>query len=66
MEKGCAPSVVTAFFAGTATKVSVYVLMRFGMSIFGYDFSFGAMPLSAILMTLAVAGMKKHAVTMVP
>ncbi len=52
-----APSVVTAFFAGTATKVSVYVLLRFSMTVFGFEFSFETMPLPAILMTLAVAGM---------
>ena len=30
-----APSVVTAFMAATATKVSIYVLIRFSSSIFG-------------------------------
>jgi len=34
-----APSVVTAFLAATATKVAVYTLLRFMLSIFGIDFS---------------------------
>lgn len=52
-----APSVVTAFLAGTATKVSVYVLLRFMLTVFGIDFSFGSMPLATVLMPLAVAAM---------
>lgn len=52
-----APSVVTAFLAGTATKVSVYVLLRFMLTVFGIDFSFGSMPLAKVLMPLAVAAM---------
>ncbi len=52
-----APSMVTAFLAATATKVAVYVLLRVFYSIFGVDFSFGAMPLSEILIVLAVLAM---------
>ena len=52
-----APSVVTAFLAGTATKVAVYVLLRFALTIFGVDFSFHTMPLSTVLAVLAVAAM---------
>lgn len=51
-----APSVVTAFLAATATKVSVYILLRFVFSVFGVGFSFEAMPLDAILMPLALIG----------
>ena len=52
-----APSVVTGFLAATATKVSIYVLLRVFFTIFGADFSFGEMPLGEILMILAVAAM---------
>jgi multicomponent Na+:H+ antiporter subunit D len=51
-----APSVVTAFLAATATKVSVYILLRFVFSVFGIGFAFEAMPLDAILMPLALIG----------
>ena len=49
-----APSIVTAFFAGTATKVSVYLLIRFIYSMFGPDFSFGELPLTTLLLPFAV------------
>jgi len=51
-----APSVVTAFFAGTATKVSVYLLIRFIYTVFGGDYSFGVIDLADILLPLAVIG----------
>ena len=51
-----APIAVTAFLAGTATKVSLYVLLRFFFSIFGTEYSFGTMLLNAVLLPLAVAG----------
>jgi multicomponent Na+:H+ antiporter subunit D len=51
-----APSVVTAFLAATATKVAVYVLLRFFFTIFGVEFSFGNMRLDLILMPLALVG----------
>ncbi len=34
-----APSAVTAFLAATATKVAVYVLLRFMLDVFGVEFS---------------------------
>ncbi len=49
-----APNIVTAFFAGTATKVSVYLLIRFIFTIFGVDFSFGTLPLTELLLPLGV------------
>jgi multicomponent Na+:H+ antiporter subunit D len=52
-----APSAVTSFLAGTATKVAVYVLLRFFLTVYGVDFSFNEMPLSSILMPLALVGM---------
>jgi multicomponent Na+:H+ antiporter subunit D len=50
-----APSVVSAFIAATATKVGVYVLLRFFFTVFGFRFSFVAMHVGEILMLLAVA-----------
>ncbi|MGE0118635.1 MAG: monovalent cation/H+ antiporter subunit D family protein [Dongiaceae bacterium] len=52
-----APSAVSAFLAATATKVSVYVLLRFVFTVFGAGFSFGVLPLDAILMPLALVAM---------
>jgi len=51
-----APSAVTAFLAGTATKVSLYVFLRFFFHIFGADYSFADMLLGKILLPLAVVG----------
>ena len=50
-----APSVVSAFFAATATKVGVYILLRFFFTVFGIQFSFAAMHVGTILLPLAVA-----------
>ena len=49
-----APSAVTGFMASTATKVSVYVMLRFFFTIFGAEFSFGQMHLNRVLMPLAL------------
>ncbi len=52
-----APSAVSAFLAATATKVAVYVLLRFVFSVFGVDFALGTMPLAlglAVLGAIAV------------
>lgn len=51
-----APVAATAFLAGTATKVSLYVMLRFFFSIFGTDYSFGYMLLNMVLLPAAVAG----------
>lgn len=51
-----APSAVTAFLAATATKVSVYLLLRFFFTVFGYDFAFNRMQLWIFLMPLALIG----------
>ncbi len=48
-----APSTVTAFLAATATKVAVYVLLRFMFTVFGAAFSFNSMPFTEILLVLA-------------
>ncbi len=49
-----APSAVTAFIASTATKVAVYLLLRFFFTIFGAAFSFEVMQLDVVLMALAL------------
>ena len=51
-----APSVVSAFIAATATKVSVYILLRFMFSVFGLEFSFEQLGLGHALLPLALAG----------
>jgi multicomponent Na+:H+ antiporter subunit D len=50
-----APSVVSAFIAATATKVGIYVLLRFFFTVFSSQFSFAAMHVGEILLLLAVA-----------
>lgn len=50
-----APSVVSAFLAATATKVAVYMLLRFLLSVFDINFSLQAMPLDLILIVLGGA-----------
>jgi len=52
-----APSVVSAFLAATATKVSIYLLIRVFLSIFGAGFAFGAMKLGLVLLPFAIAAM---------
>ena len=51
-----APSVVTAFLAATATKVSVYILLRFVFTIFKPAFAFEMLPLDTGLMALSLIG----------
>ncbi|PCI65741.1 MAG: cation:proton antiporter [Gammaproteobacteria bacterium] len=51
-----APSIVTAFFAATATKVAIYLLIRFTFSVFGLSFSFTTLPLQIIFMALGMLG----------
>ena len=51
-----APSVVTAFLASTATKVSVYIFLRFIFTIFKPKFAFELLPLDTGLMVLALVG----------
>ncbi|MDQ8726512.1 monovalent cation/H+ antiporter subunit D family protein [Bradyrhizobium sp. LHD-71] len=52
-----APSWATAFLAATATKVAIYLLIRFLFSVFGASIDVRALPLSDILMALSVAAM---------
>ena len=51
-----APSVVTAFLAATATKVSIYVFLRFTFTVWGADFVFETLNLDAFLVPLALVG----------
>lgn len=51
-----APSIVTAFFAATATKVAIYLLIRFTYSVFGLSFSFTTLPLQILFMGLGLLG----------
>lgn len=50
------PSVVSTFLAATATKVAVYVMIRFELSLFGIEFSLLDMPFDKILMILGTLG----------
>lgn len=51
-----APSIVTAFLAASATKVAVYLLIRFSFSVFGMEFSLSVVPLQNIFLVLGFAG----------
>ena len=52
-----APSWVTAFLAATATKVAIYLLIRFYFSIFGVAIDLHALPITEIIIALSVAAM---------
>ena len=52
-----APSMATAFIAATATKVSVYVLLRFYFSVFDPVPVFARLPTGEVLIGLSVAAM---------
>jgi len=51
-----APSLVSAFFGATATKVGAYILIRFIFTVFGAHFAFDEMHLSWVLIPVAIAG----------
>lgn len=48
-----APSFISAFLSATATKVGIYVLMRYLFTFFGVFFALEAMPLDIILIILS-------------
>jgi multicomponent Na+:H+ antiporter subunit D len=52
-----APTVATAFIAATATKVAVYLLLRFVFSVFGVEFFLTLTPGGVLLMVLAAVAM---------
>jgi multicomponent Na+:H+ antiporter subunit D len=52
-----APSAVTALLAATATKVSLYALIRFYLTIFGGKLVFEQLPLPQIMLALSLLAM---------
>jgi multicomponent Na+:H+ antiporter subunit D len=58
-----APSAVTAFLASTATKVAVYMLVRFFFTIFGPAFSLEVMTFHWVLLPLALVGILSASMT---
>lgn len=52
-----APTAATAFIASTATKVALYLLMRYWFSVLGVDFVAMMTPAAPLLMTVAVLAM---------
>jgi len=50
------PSVVSTFLAATATKVAIYVLIRFALSLYGIEFSLVQMPFDDLLIILGTVG----------
>ena len=52
-----APSVVSAFLASTATKVSIYVLLRIYLTVFGAEFAIGKMGVGYLFLPFALAAM---------
>lgn len=48
-----APSMVSALLAATATKVAVYLLLRFMFTVFGAEFSIVVHPVTDVLLPLA-------------
>jgi multicomponent Na+:H+ antiporter subunit D len=51
-----APTSVAAFLAGTATKVAVYVMIRFYFSVFSEAQAFAILPTEQMLLILGLAG----------
>ena len=58
-----APSAVTAFLASTATKVAVYMLVRFFFTVFGPVFSLEVMTFHRVLLPLAILGVLSGSMT---
>jgi multicomponent Na+:H+ antiporter subunit D len=52
-----APSKVSAFLSGTATKVSYYVFLRLTFMLFGVGFVFNTLGLQKVLLPLSIAAM---------
>jgi multicomponent Na+:H+ antiporter subunit D len=52
-----APSVASAFLASTATKVAVYLLIRYFFDVYGYNIVFEDYWLSMLLIILSIAAM---------
>jgi multicomponent Na+:H+ antiporter subunit D len=52
-----APSWATAFLAATATKVAIYLLVRFYFSVFGVAINVHDLPITEIIFVLSIAAM---------
>jgi len=52
-----APSMATVFLAATATKVAVYLLLRYFFTVFGASVIFTNLPVSPIFLILSLAAM---------
>jgi len=52
-----APSAASAFLAGTATKVAIYLFFRFFFTVFGGEGFFDSTPLPEIIMVLSIVAM---------
>lgn len=52
-----APSATSAFLAATATKVSLYLLIRFYYGVFGENLVFDSLPLPKVMLGLSVFAM---------
>ncbi|MGH8602606.1 MAG: monovalent cation/H+ antiporter subunit D family protein [Gammaproteobacteria bacterium] len=51
-----APSVVSALMAATGTKVFIYVLVRFSLTVFGSEWTFETIRMQWVLVPLGLAG----------
>ncbi|VAW74351.1 Na(+) H(+) antiporter subunit D [hydrothermal vent metagenome] len=51
------PSMISAFLAGTATKVALYALIRFIFTLFSQDNLFEKIPFASLAMTLGLIAM---------
>jgi multicomponent Na+:H+ antiporter subunit D len=52
-----APSWVTAFLSATATKVAIYLLIRYVFSVFGVAIDLDALPFAEVMIWLSLAAM---------
>jgi multicomponent Na+:H+ antiporter subunit D len=52
-----APSWITVFLSATATKVAIYLLIRYYFSVFGIAIDVAALPITEIVIALSVAAM---------
>ena len=52
-----APSWVTAFLSATATKVAIYLLVRYYYTIYGAAFDWRTLPVAEIFIALSIAAM---------
>ena len=60
---GYAPSIATAFLAATATKVVIYLLLRFVFTVFGRTLPFEELALPTLLVALSLAAIGYASVT---